>query len=138
MATERPGTKSAETAAESAANGAHDEDLSRATLLELFGEDEDLMRELIGLFLEDTPALLNALRAGVAGQDAAKVERAAHTLKGTVGNFGAEGTAELARRLEVMGRARDLGSAAAALSALEHALERVSARLAEAAGEKSR
>jgi len=137
MATERPGSKQAERPADASGSGLPEEDLSRAALLELFGEDEDLLRELVGLFLEDSPALLNDLRAGVAGQDAAKVERAAHTLKGSVGNFGAKGTAELALRLEIMGRTRDLGGAPEALTALERELQRISARLAGFAAEKS-
>jgi two-component system, sensor histidine kinase and response regulator len=97
MATERPEAKLAETSADAAPDGVPEEDLSRVALLELFGEDEDLLRELVGLFLEDSPPLLNDLRAGVAGHDAAMVERAAHTLKGSVGNFAAKRLAELAR-----------------------------------------
>jgi len=138
MATERPGTKAVETPANAASNGAPEEDLSRAALLELFGEDENLLRELVGLFLEDSPPLLNDLRAGVAGLDAAMVERAAHALKGSVGNFGAKRLAELARQLETMGRARDLAGAREALTALEQELERVSAQLVGVAAEKSR
>jgi two-component system sensor histidine kinase/response regulator len=137
MATERPGSKQAERPADASLDGLPEDGLSRAALLELFGEDEDLLRELVGLFLEDSPALLNDLRAGVAGQDAVKVERAAHSLKGSVGNFGATRLAELARRLEAMGRARDLDSAPDALTALEQELARISARLGEIAREES-
>src|ERR1700693_1634452 len=138
MATERPGTKPAETSVDASQNGLSEQDLSRTALLELFGEDEGLRRELVGLFLEDSPALLNDLRAGVAGHDAAMVERAAHSLKGSVGNFGAKRAAELARRLEVMGRSRDLGGAPEALTALDREMARVSAQLAEIAAEKRR
>lgn len=137
MAIERPATKPAETSADSTANDGPEEILTRAALMGLFADDEDLLRELVGLFLEDSPALLNDLRAGIAAQDAAKVERAAHSLKGSVGNFGVKSTADLALQLEIMGRSRTLDRAPEILTALEKEMSRVSARLAEIAAEKS-
>jgi two-component system sensor histidine kinase/response regulator len=112
---------------------------SRESMLQLFDQDEELLTELAVLFLADSPALLSEIQAGVAALDAWRVERAAHALKGSVGNFGAKRAFELSRRLEVMGRSHDLRSAAETLTALDEEMARLSALMtAEAAREKPR
>jgi PAS domain S-box-containing protein len=92
-------------------------------LLERLDQDRDLLAELAELFLSEAPALLEAVRAAVARGDAQAVDRAAHKLKGSVGNFGASETQEAALALELMGRAGDLGGAPAALDRLDRALQ---------------
>jgi HPt (histidine-containing phosphotransfer) domain-containing protein len=64
-------------------------------------------------------------------RDAAKLERAAHTLKGSVGNFAAHEAFEAARRLEQDGRRQDWDQAADDGAALEAALVRLQPALAE-------
>ena len=54
--------------------------------------------------------------------DSVALERAAHTLKGSAGNFGPSRLAELALELELLGRTDDLGPAAAVLAELENEL----------------
>jgi len=51
--------------------------------------------------------------------DGRALERAAHSLKGTVMSFGAQTAGEAALRLEVMGRGGDLTQAAIACTELE-------------------
>ena len=72
----------------------------RAAALERVDGDAGLLREVTALFLEDTPSLLRQIREGIASQDCQAVERAAHTLKGSVSNFGAKSVQELAFQLE--------------------------------------
>jgi PAS domain S-box-containing protein len=67
--------------------------------------DRSLLKDLVVLFLEDSPGLLEELRRAVQQRDRHRVERAAHTLKGAVGNFGAARAMELALKLEMAGRA---------------------------------
>jgi two-component system sensor histidine kinase/response regulator len=55
--------------------------------LQRLGGDKKLLRELIKFFLEDFPALIHAVRAGLAQGDWPKVQRAAHSLKGLSANF---------------------------------------------------
>ena len=73
--------------------------------------DRDLLKEVAGLFFEDTPRLMTEIRKAVDRADAQALERSAHTLKGSVGNFGARRAFELAFNLEQMGRNGDFARA---------------------------
>jgi CheY-like chemotaxis protein len=70
--------------------------------------DRALLKDLVVLFLEDSPGLLEELRRAVHQSDCQKMERAAHTLKGAVGNFGAVRAMELSFKLETASRGGDL------------------------------
>lgn len=98
----------------------------------------DFLQELAGLFLEDCPRLLAEIRTAVTGGDARTLEYAAHTLKGSVANFGAEAAREAAFRLEALGRAGDLKPAPEAYSALEQEIQRFTQALGALAQELSR
>ena len=130
MPPEQPVSKRADEPANASASVLPADVMNRESLLGLFDQDEALLSELALLFLEDSPRLMQDIRAGVAAFDAEKVERAAHTLKGSVGNFGAKRGFELARRMEAMGRSHDLAGAPQALIALEEEISRISTELA--------
>lgn len=66
--------------------------------------DDDLVAELIDLFLDDAPARLAAVRDAVHGDDWPALASAAHGLKGSCGSLGALGMAEVCARLEQLGR----------------------------------
>lgn len=84
------------------------------------GED-DLLVELIDLFLQDAPARIVAIRAAVEAADWVRLAERAHSLKGSCGSLGAVQMAVLCARLEAMGR--DVGLRPEAGGALEE-LER--------------
>jgi|SRR5579863_1186754 len=73
--------------------------------------DMELLREIVGLFLEETPQLLSNITESIASGDPVALERAAHALKGSVGNFGTKTAYEPALRLEAMGRGREMADA---------------------------
>jgi two-component system, sensor histidine kinase and response regulator len=91
-------------------------------LLEHFGGDRELLGELARIFLEDCPARLAAIQAGVERVDAGVLLDAAHALRGSVANFGAVQAVDAALKLELMGKARDLTGAPAALVRLQQAM----------------
>ena len=91
----------------------------RQEALERVGGDEELLKEIAELFVEDAPELIEKLRGAVAAGDAAGVETAAHSLKGSVANFGAEEAVAAALRLEQMGREGQLDGAPDAMENLE-------------------
>ncbi len=93
------------------------------------GGDEELLRELTAVFLTDAPTWLNDARAAAARGDAVGLRRAAHTIKGAVGYFGAAEAAAAAARVEELGRTGDPAAAVAALPELEQALDRLTAAL---------
>jgi PAS domain S-box-containing protein len=60
----------------------------------------DIVDQLLNLFLQSTPPLLDELRAAVDGGDGDELRRAAHKLKGSCQNIGATFMATLCRALE--------------------------------------
>jgi HPt (histidine-containing phosphotransfer) domain-containing protein len=81
-------------------------------LLERVDNDRDLLCELIGIFKEDFPRLLEALRRSVADEDLKAVEAKSHALKGMLLGLSVTQAAAIAARVEQMGReGRTLGLA---------------------------
>ena len=105
-----------------------------AEALRHVGDDVGLLRDLAGMFEAEAPKMLAQVRAAVEARDAAKLQRAAHTLKGAVGTFGARGTFAAALRLETMGRGGDLAGAAEALRELQQAVAQLQQALADYTG----
>jgi HPt (histidine-containing phosphotransfer) domain-containing protein len=95
--------------------------------------DSEFLRELIAIYLEDTPKQLIKLEQAITGQDAGLVVHAAHTIKGSSGNFGATDFARLAQNMEAHGKARNLAAAAAALPELKNGFAQVAAALKQLA-----
>lgn len=92
-----------------------------ALLVRLEG-DEELLQELIVLFLDDAPQRLARLREAAAGHDLPALAQAAHTLKGAMGNLCATRAFDAAQRLESLAHAGDAQHAGEALAALEAAM----------------
>jgi HPt (histidine-containing phosphotransfer) domain-containing protein len=84
----------------------------------------DLVRELIAIFFGEAPARLDHLRSGIVEDDAARVCRAAHAMKGGAGNIGASRLAAYCGQLEQQARAGCLDGAATIAGAVEIELER--------------
>jgi len=90
----------------------------QATLVRVKG-DREMLQEIVQLFRAEAPELLAAIRASMARGDGHALQRAAHSLKGTVRSFGAQAAGDAALRLEEMGRSGDLTQAALACAELE-------------------
>jgi len=100
--------------------------------LQVVGGDTDLLREAVGVFLEqDYPRQLKQLKEGLGRQDAHAVKAAAHGIKGALSSFGGHVARELACRLESMGRECDLSGAPRVLEELEAEVERFVAFFAQ-------
>ena len=96
-----------------------------AAALERVDGDAELLKELAGLFLGECPQWMAEIRQAIDQRDAAKLHQAAHTLKGSVGNFGARAAFEAAQRLETDGREQDWGRAEEHWVTLEEAIGRL-------------
>jgi two-component system, sensor histidine kinase and response regulator len=81
--------------------------------------DIELMSNLVDLFLTESVAMMEAIRAAVANKSSGKVEKTAHRLKGSVSIFGAKIVSETALALETMGREGNLASASKTFALLE-------------------
>jgi len=104
------------------------------TLRSLSPEEPGFLRELVGIYLQDTPQRLNELETALARKDAQALIRAAHTIKGSSGNFGATELARLAQEIETHGKSGNFAAAAAALPAFKAAFAEVDAALKQLAG----
>jgi two-component system sensor histidine kinase/response regulator len=100
------GPRGVAAAAPAAASGAADEAVvDREALLERLEGDLRLLAEIVALYHQTCPGLVQELRTAMERSDALAVHRAAHTLKGMVAHFGApQATAAL---LDLEQRARE-------------------------------
>jgi two-component system sensor histidine kinase/response regulator len=96
--------------------------LDEAVALSRVGGDFELLREVVGLFLDDYPQSLEMIRKAVAARDQTGLEQHAHSLKGSVSTFGAQEAFDAALELEKQGRTGDLTYASEGLRRLEEAL----------------
>jgi HPt (histidine-containing phosphotransfer) domain-containing protein len=96
--------------------------LDHAAALSRSGGDPDLLKELAGLFLDEYPKSLTQLHEAIQQGDAGVVERAAHSLKGSVANFGALPAVKAAQQIELLGREQNLAGVGIELERLEAAL----------------
>ena len=92
--------------------------LDRTVLLGYVGNDEELLRELIALFLGDFPRKMQEARTALDQANAPQLRVAAHALKGALATLGARAAREVAEKLEQLGRAGDLIGASAVLPVL--------------------
>lgn len=89
----------------------------------------DALAEVIDIYLENFPQLLQSINAAVSGADAVALRSAAHSMKSTSGTLGASAMFELCKQLEAMGRAGTTAEAPALVSQIEGEFERVRAAL---------
>jgi HPt (histidine-containing phosphotransfer) domain-containing protein len=88
-------------------------------LLERVGGNRDLLRDVVGLFVEDCPRMIGRIRLALEDRDSSALNRAAHTFKGSAANFGAEEVIRLAQQLETDALGGDFTTLADTLCALE-------------------
>jgi len=101
------------------------------------GGDADLLKELVGMFLEEYPKLLSQIREGLDRQDAASAASAAHQLKGLLAQFGAEAGRQAAFAVEQPARQGDLATTGVNWQVLEATMRRIHPELAKMAGSES-
>jgi signal transduction histidine kinase/CheY-like chemotaxis protein/HPt (histidine-containing phosphotransfer) domain-containing protein len=87
--------------------------------LERLGGDEQLLHEVIEIFLDDVPKHISGLWRAIADSDAEGIERAAHTLKGELGYLGISEVSRKAHEMEEFGRSSDFRLAASLFATFE-------------------
>ena len=86
------------------------------------------------MFLENSADYMDQIQEGIAKNDALALARAAHSLKGSVGNFGAKRSFEAAYHLEKLGENGKLEGAEVALLELKKELAALETGLKIVAG----
>jgi HPt (histidine-containing phosphotransfer) domain-containing protein len=92
--------------------------------LECTGGDPELLQSLIELYFEQQPDLFAQIRQGIDRRHSELLERAAHSLKGSISVFAAADAVLAASGLEAIGKGSEWGAADAAWIALEKQLAR--------------
>ncbi len=109
--------------------------LDKVAALDRFEGDVELVQELVALFLDELPHMRSEVTESFSAGDVKRLERAAHTLKGAVGNFAAKPAFDLAFTLEQIGRNGEMDSAPDAIAALMAEVDRLEPALREFASE---
>jgi len=99
--------------------------VDRDALMTRLDGDGRLLAEIVDLFLQSSPQLMRDIRKALSARDRKGLQRAAHTLKGAVSNFGAQTVWAAALKMEKIGQSGNLSQGRQALSVLEKELGRL-------------
>ena len=100
------------------------EPFAREDLLRRLMGDGELARCIMTGFLTEMPRQIAALAEAISQADSKAARSHAHQIKGAAANVGCRGIRELAWKLEQLGSAGDLATAAAVLPELEASFAR--------------
>ncbi len=91
---------------------------------ERFGDDQELVAELIVIYLEESPKQMNQIKEAIATGNMANLSLYAHSLKGASANMGAMEVRYAAAELEAKGKANDSSELQPLWQRLQEAFER--------------
>lgn len=95
------------------------------------GDNDEFLREIAGIFLEDTPQRIAELDQSLAAADLGKFTRAAHSIKGSSANLGAVALRSSAEKLEHEARTQGLVAVTGLVADLKAEFVRAQAELRE-------
>jgi CheY-like chemotaxis protein/HPt (histidine-containing phosphotransfer) domain-containing protein len=99
--------------------------LDEPLLMSRVDNDIQLLKDLVDLFLDDCPRLVNEIRTALEKKDARTLQRGAHSLKGSSSNLAAKLAAEAAFKAEKLAYSGDWPQIEGALQGLESELIRL-------------
>jgi response regulator RpfG family c-di-GMP phosphodiesterase len=102
---------------------------SREQLLTQCDGDEELMSELVSIFHDNTPQIVQAIGEAVEQRDGPALAAQAHKLMSSLGAFGAGSARTLALRLEKHGQENNFGGAKERFTELERETDKIYAAL---------
>ena len=103
--------------------------IDEAAILSGMDGNRRLLRDLARIFVADYPKQLAEIKVAVQMGDAERLRRAAHALRGSVGNFAAKRAFETASELELLGKNGDVHAAQGACVVLEDELSLLAGEL---------
>ena len=93
--------------------------------------DEPLLMDLAHLFCEESDKMLSTVQAAIRGKDATGLQRASHSIKGSVAAFAAQTAVDAAVKLERIARSGELIGSEEAFAVLETEVHRLREGLEE-------
>lgn len=97
-------------------------------------DNDEFLRELTGIFLEDTPKRLTELDTSLASGDNGAFTRAAHSIKGSASNLGATQLRAAAEKLEHHSRKEGLNGVAEMIATVKAEFNQASDELKKLIG----
>lgn len=94
------------------------------------GDNDEFLREIAGIFFEDTPQRISELETSLTAGDVGKFTRAAHSIKGSSSNLGAMALRAAAEKLEHLSRTQGLGGVIPLVAHLKTEFGRAQSELA--------
>ncbi len=91
--------------------------------------EPDVLKEVLQLFLDDVPVRIERLRAAWQAGNAVEMQRAAHSLKGSAGNIGANDLLAVCRVLDDRSKSGDLSNLPELVASLDAEFARVEAEI---------
>ena len=104
--------------------------LDRSIALQRVDGDAELLKEILDLFSQECPQFMAAIHSAIQKRDPAALNRAAHTLKVSLGNFGDSPPVATAQSLETMGQENNFVGAEAMYQKLAQEMARLNPALA--------
>lgn len=83
------------------------------------GDGDEFLREIISIYLEDTPQRIAELEESLAGGDNVRFTRAAHSVKGSSANLGAMAVRKVAEELEHQSNKQGLANVSELVTSLK-------------------
>jgi signal transduction histidine kinase/CheY-like chemotaxis protein len=108
----------------------------RSEALERVDGNEPLLRELLQIFLRESPKQLASLQQAIETANLEEIERIAHSLKGELGYLGLPDAAQKAKDLEHLGHERTLQPAADLFPIFEAGVSAVAAAMQDMLDER--
>ncbi|MBN2527724.1 MAG: Hpt domain-containing protein [Deltaproteobacteria bacterium] len=96
-----------------------DKIFDKEALMSRLCDDEDLVSEVVEVYLEDTPHQIESLRDAHQNGDQDRIVRQGHTIKGASSNISAMRMQQTAYEIEEAGKSGDLGKVSELLGTLE-------------------
>ena len=97
-------------------------------------DNDAFLREIAGIFLEDTPLRITELEESLQAGDVTRFTRAAHSIKGSSSNLGAMALRAAAEKLEHQARSDGLANVETLLASVKTEFARAHAALATLIG----
>jgi HPt (histidine-containing phosphotransfer) domain-containing protein len=92
-------------------------------------DNDEFLREIAGIFLEDTPLRIAELDQSFLAGDVAKFTRAAHSIKGSSANLGAMALRAVAEKLEHHVRTEGMTNVTSAVDGIKAEFSRAQTEL---------
>lgn len=90
------------------------------SLMDMLGGEQEILAEIINCYLVESPKIVIAIQTSATNQDAATLNKTAHSLKSSSASVGAMNLSELCLQLELKGKSGNLEGVLELVSQLSH------------------